>query len=119
MNQASLTYDDNGNLVWDGVLGQMYGYDYLDRLCEVWRPNPGSFMKVLLQTRIYQPLRASSGLGSSTCCPARLRSSALRVPTLAGISGFSRRTFMKDPGSSTGAQLKAKGCFTLGRSGVK
>ena len=38
MNQASMTYDDNGNLVWDGVLGQMYVYDYLDRLCEVWRP---------------------------------------------------------------------------------
>ena len=55
-------------------------------------------MKVLLQTRIYQPLRASSGLGTSTCFQARLRSSPLRVPALAGIYGFSRRTFMNRPG---------------------
>ena len=38
VNQASMIYDYNGNLVWDGKLGQMYVYDYLDRLCEVWRP---------------------------------------------------------------------------------
>ena len=46
MSQAALTYDQKGNLVWDGVLGQMYPCDYLDRLCEVWRPySTGALLK--------------------------------------------------------------------------
>ena len=59
---------------------------------------PGFFMKVLLQARICRPPRASSVLGSSTCCQARLRSSSLRGPTLAYICALSRRTFMNHPG---------------------
>ncbi len=61
---------------------------------------PGFFTRVLLQTQISPPPLASSGLASSTCCQTRPRASALRVPGEAGLSGFSRRALVKNPGSA-------------------
>ena len=51
-------------------------------------------MKVLLRARIFGPPRASSVLGSSTCCQARLRSSSLRLPAWTYSFDLILRTFM-------------------------
>ncbi len=72
---------------------------------EPHRPYPGLFTRLLLQTQIGPPFRASSGLASSTCCLTRLRGSALRVPRLTGLSGFSRRTLVNNPGYKKGIGL--------------
>ncbi len=59
---------------------------------------PGLFTRLLLQTRIYPPLRASSGLASSTCCQTRLWGSALRVPAASGHLRVFATDLMNNPG---------------------
>ena len=112
VNQSALTYDQNGNLVWDGVLGQMYVFDYLARRIPAGpaaSPDPQAIAGVL-GPRILDVLSSTPPV----LVPAGARS-GLRLRAFATdlqeSSGLDRLCEVWRP-YSTGAQLKAKGGFT-------